>query len=263
LNNRLWIYVVSLAAVASLAGPVGAVTAAAPSIEAQWVAGVTSTDATLHAEINPNGLQTHYKLQIDTTGNFKFDQNDSCPLHPPGIFCAQVVLPGDPLPPGLVQPVEYTLPAGSESRHVSVNMASIGATLQPGTTYHYRAIAANESSFLVEGDAQTFTTPAEPEPPTGESEPESEAIEDIFEIPADDLKKAPGDQGGFGAIVDQPTAVTHRPALVRAGEVKLRRDVDRCRRKSRDPRTGPHNRGPKHGSRTNCTRVGIARPASR
>ena len=129
-----------------------------PTIDGEWITGITFTNATLNAEINPNGLLTKYKLQIDTTGDFHFAQNDSCVLHPPGIVCAQVIINGPPLPPGLVEPPESSLAASFVDQHVSVNMASIGATLQPGTTYHYRAIAAN-SLQVVGGPDQTFTTP--------------------------------------------------------------------------------------------------------
>jgi hypothetical protein len=128
---------------------------AAPTIDNEWVTNVTSTNATLNAEINPNGLETVYKLQIDTTGHFKFFQSDSCVLHPPGIACLQVVIAGEPLAPGLVEPPESSLPASSESQHVSVEMASIGATLIPGETYHYRAITANGNGTAY-GENLTF-----------------------------------------------------------------------------------------------------------
>jgi hypothetical protein len=134
-----------------------------PTINSESVTNVTEHNATLNAEINPNGLLTKYKLQIDTTGNFNFYQADSCPLHPPGVSCAQVIVPGEPLPPGLVEPSESTLPAGTEAKSVSVDLANIGAILQPNTTYHYRAIAANGTP-VVAGEDLIFTTPAEPPP---------------------------------------------------------------------------------------------------
>ena len=137
------------------------------TIESEWVTGVTEHNAVLHATIDPNGLETAYKLQIDTTGNFNFDQNDTCPLHPPTIACGQAMITGDPLPPGLVEPPESSIPAGIDSQEVSVSLASIDATLQPHTTYHYRAIAASGVPE-VEGPSQTFTT--EPGPPSIEGE---------------------------------------------------------------------------------------------
>jgi hypothetical protein len=160
---KLSAYAVAVASV--WGGPAaGAALAAPPTIGVQWVTGITPIDATLNAEINPNGLLTGYKLQIDTTGNFAFFQTDSCLLHTQGVMCAEVVVDGDPLPPGLVQPEEARLPAGSETQNVSVTLSSIGATLQPGTTYHYRAVAANGLE-IVRGPHQTFTTPLAGGPP--------------------------------------------------------------------------------------------------
>lgn len=142
--------------------------AQAPTIRSEWVTGVTTSNALLHAEINPHGLLTKYKLQIDTTGNFRFFQYDSCPLHPPEIGCFQAIVPGDPLPEGLVEPPESTLFGGTGAEVVSVNLAAIGAILQPGTTYHFRAIAAN-SLDITYGPDLMFTTPLVP--PTEEEPP--------------------------------------------------------------------------------------------
>lgn len=153
----------SLAALACAPGftaPAPASAVAGPAtIDSQWVSNVTEHNATLHAEINPNGLLTKYKLQIDTTGRFKFDQTDGCALHPPEIGCTGALVVGDPLPPGLVEPPEGTIPAGTEPVHVSANLGAIGAVLQPETTYYYRAIAANAPP-IVWGPTQTFTTPS-------------------------------------------------------------------------------------------------------
>lgn len=160
MHSRVTMLVTAVGLVLACFGSsVSAALASPPTIDEEWVTGVTPTSATLNAEINPSGLLTKYKLQIDTTGHFNFNQNDSCVLHPPGIVCAQVLINGEPLPPGLVEPPESSLAASFESQHVSVNMASIGATLQPGTTYHYRAIAANGTGSAF-GPDLTFTTPS-------------------------------------------------------------------------------------------------------
>ena len=144
--------------------------ASPPAIESQWVTSLDSSNATLNARIDPDGLLTKYKLQIDTTGNFRFYQNDGCALHPPGWACTQAIVEGDPLPPGLVNPQEMTLSPEAASQHVSVNLAAIGAVLQPETTYHFRAIAANSQGFAY-GPDLTFTTPAPGTPPIDEPEP--------------------------------------------------------------------------------------------
>jgi hypothetical protein len=71
-----------------------------------------------------------------------------------------VVIVGEPLPPGLVEPQPASVPAGSSAQAVSLDLASIGATLQPDTTYHFRVIAADTSDGkTVHGADQTFTTP--------------------------------------------------------------------------------------------------------
>lgn len=165
---------------ASCAAVAQSASAAPPIIESQWVTGVSSWNATLNAQINPNGLLTKYKLQIDTTGNFSFFQTDSCPLHPSGIGCAQAIVPGEPQPTGLVQPPEMTLLGSTVGQPVKINLGSIGAVLQPETTYHFRAIAANGTGFAYGPDLM-FTTPApgapsfsEPEPPKEEESPEEE-----------------------------------------------------------------------------------------
>lgn len=166
-NGRHLLAVISAACVCAVFPQTAS--AIPPTIEDQWVTDLSSSDATLNAQINPNGLLTKYKLQIDTTGKFLFFQPDSCPLHPPGIACAQAIVEGEPLPAGLVQPPEMTLPASTESQHVSVKLSSIGATLQPETTYHFRAIAANSPEIIYGWDL-TFTTPPPFEPPPSEKE---------------------------------------------------------------------------------------------
>jgi hypothetical protein len=213
----------SIASVACLAcclfAPSFAV-AAAPTIERQWVSGVTSTDATLNAEIDSSGLPTRYELQIDTTGNFRFFQTSSCPLDRVPMFCLTAIEPGDPLPEGLVQPPEFDLPASGKAEHVSVNMASIGATLQPGTVYHYRAIAAN-GEVLAAGPDQTFTTPLEP-PPVEPVEQQS----GLGLLPA---------QSGLGLLPAPESEAATGPTAAKAGRPgclghKQRRSTRRKRR---------------------------------
>ncbi len=130
----------------------------APVIANESATSITHNNATLNAEIDPNGEETVYRFQIDTTGHFKFDQQDGCVLHPPSAVCAQEVIAGEPLPAGLVEPPEQSLPAGDGFQKVSVDLGSIGATLQPATTYYYRVIAAHDAGEIIEGPTQTFTT---------------------------------------------------------------------------------------------------------
>lgn len=232
---------------------------APPSIYRQWATAVTPEDATLHAEINPNGLFTKYMLQLDTTGNFKFHQNDTCVLHPPGIICAMVVIDGDPLPPGLVQPEERSLLASAGSQHVGVNMASIGATLQPETTYYYRAIAANENGFAF-GPTQTFMTPAVVESP--ESEPEAEPPSLQEPLPEEESENEPMmvDQKEDANPSGEPNATTGGTLLESDGSRLGRRMKKDCRRKSRHPSSKRNREHRERRRQRRCVQASAARP---
>ncbi|HEY7934875.1 MAG TPA: hypothetical protein VID48_13735 [Solirubrobacteraceae bacterium] len=152
----------------------------APSIESESAAPVTSTDATLHAQINTNGLYTAYEFQIDTDGSYDYTQM-ACPLAVPGYMQCMVIVDGPPLPAGLVEPSQQDIPAGSSgAQSVSVDLASIGATLQPGETYHYRVIASNGGQGA-QGPDQTFTTPSGEPPPPAAPSIESESVSAVTE----------------------------------------------------------------------------------
>lgn len=127
--------------------------ASPPSIESVSVSGITEHDATLEAQINTYGLDTAYEFQIDTNGSYNYTK-PNCPLG----MCDSISV-GEPLPAGLVEPRPEYIPAGSGDRSVSLDLVTIGTTLQPGTTYHYKVIASNYSGPTVEGPDQTFTTP--------------------------------------------------------------------------------------------------------
>jgi hypothetical protein len=131
--------------------------AGAPSIESESVSQLTSTDATLEAQINPNGRYTGYEFQIDTNSSYDFTQ-PNCPFELPGYAQCESIRVGEPLPTGLVEPQPEYIPAGSGSQSVSLNLASIGATLRPSMTYHYRVLASSGGSPTVVGPDQTFTT---------------------------------------------------------------------------------------------------------
>jgi hypothetical protein len=150
---------VSVVAALGLLGMCQAAVAArgtAPTIERQWVTGITSSDAVLHARIDPNGEHTGYRFQIDTTGRFRFSRNDGCLLHLRGVMCTQAVVRGDPLPPGIVVPPEAAIQAGPRLREVRLRLSSIGTVLTPGETYHYRVVAASSPARTVEGPRRVF-----------------------------------------------------------------------------------------------------------
>jgi phosphodiesterase/alkaline phosphatase D-like protein len=104
-------------------------------VDAIYVTGVGSTEATLHTQINPLGNNTHYYFQYGT---------QSCEGNPNA--CTDT-----PGPPGE--------DIGEGSEDVAREVALAG--LQPDTTYHFRVVASN-SLGTSEGPDRMFTTQQEP-----------------------------------------------------------------------------------------------------
>jgi DNA-binding beta-propeller fold protein YncE len=100
-------------------------------VDATYATGVSSSEATLHAEINPLGHDTHYYFQHGT---------QSCQTNPGA--CTDT-----PLPPG------EDIGEGKEDVAGEVKLSG----LKPGVTYHYRVVDSN-SLGMTEGSEQTFTT---------------------------------------------------------------------------------------------------------
>ena len=110
-----------------------------PAIDEESASHITQQDATLEAQIDPEGLQTKYEIWIA----------DPCTA-PMECIRDVVVATG-------------TLPANSTEESVSVDLAASGAKLniEPGTRYGYQVLASNAAGET-EGELQTFTTlPAE------------------------------------------------------------------------------------------------------
>ncbi len=142
----------------------------APAIDAESVSGVTGNDPTLEAQINPESLirGVHYQFQV-VTNTAEYLPEFACPTEgfPAGTsLCLGLASQAGALP------ISGTA-AGMQDQSVSLGLGSAGMTLQPGTTYHYRVIAARivqtEDTIaweppVVYGADQTFTTPAEPPP---------------------------------------------------------------------------------------------------
>lgn len=93
-----------------------------PSIDSESVANVTATDATLQAQINPNGGDTTYQFQYGTTTSY----GSTAPASPVDI--------------------------GSGTSDVAASATLSG--LSPNTTYHFRAVA--DGTYF--GPDRTFTT---------------------------------------------------------------------------------------------------------
>ena len=139
-----------------------------PLIEGESVSHITSTDATLEAQIDVEGLKhgADYQFQIVENPS-EYASELICPsTRPQGHeICVGPQSPGV-APIGFV-PSDEAGPL--KSSPVSLDLAGAGITLKPGTTYHYRVLAARsvqtEDTIQWEGPTvygadQTFTTPS-------------------------------------------------------------------------------------------------------
>jgi hypothetical protein len=114
--------------------------AATPAISATWVTDVTATSASLHAQVNPEGLATSYRFEYLTEAQYQDN--------PPGESFAEA----ERAPPF----VEAGLGSGEAPQTAVQHLAS----LAPDTAYRYRIVATNSAAPTgVEGEALTFTTP--------------------------------------------------------------------------------------------------------
>ena len=185
--------------------------AAPPTIEAESVSEVSSSDATLEAVVNPANLEAgaYYQFQI-ATDPAEYWPEVTCPEQGPEAPEIQCLGPygtiDGPPPEADIQRRPDDLPTvrlggGSEGVQVALHLSSIGRTLQPGTTYHYRVLAVEAASSVdsivwepppTYGADQTFTTAvllaAEeggpsggtlPEPPATTSEPTLSGAEPV------------------------------------------------------------------------------------
>lgn len=136
-----------------------------PVIDSESVSNVTATDATLEASINSQEAPPgdYYQFQVVTNPS-GFASEILCPsTRPQGAEeCVGPQSPGVP-------PIGFH-PSSFEhlEKPVSLDLNSAGVTLKPGTTYHYRVLAARRVQTedtiqweppTVYGPDQTFTTP--------------------------------------------------------------------------------------------------------
>ncbi len=103
---------------------------AAPKVDGESASAITSTDATLEAQVNPNNQPTNYYFQYGTSAT---------------LSGASTV----PAPPG----AELGSGFGDQGAR-----QDIGGGLSPGTTYYYRVIATNATTPPTEGAIESFTT---------------------------------------------------------------------------------------------------------
>jgi hypothetical protein len=156
--------------------PVAAQASTVPVIDSESVSNVTSSDATLEARIDVESLQhgADYQFQIVENPS-EYASELICPsTRPQGHeICVGPQSPG--LAPIGFVPSDEAGPL--KDSPVSLDLGGAGITLNPGTTYHYRVLAARsvqtEDTIQWEGPTvygadQTFTT--SPSPPVIESE---------------------------------------------------------------------------------------------
>jgi hypothetical protein len=151
--------------------------AALPSIEAESASNITTTSATLEAEVNlhkaPAGVYYQFQVVSDPS---EYATEILCPptLQPGYSGCVGPTGTGA-LPIGFLSGA--TVPPGSTS-HASLDLASAGRTLESGATYHYRVLVAPavqaEDTIQWEeptvfGTDQTFTTPPTDSPSPNDS----------------------------------------------------------------------------------------------
>jgi hypothetical protein len=151
--------------------------ASPPTIEGESASNITPTDARLEAEINLHEASAgvYYQFQL-VTDLSEYASEILCPptLQPGTDGCigpqGSGALPIGFLPGNTLQP--------SATSHASLDLASAGVTLQPGTTYHYRVLTARAvqtedtiewEAPTVHGADQTFTTPLDPPPPSSQT----------------------------------------------------------------------------------------------
>ncbi len=110
-----------------------------PGIEGETASKITSNDATLEAKIHPEGLATTYEFYLEAPSCQNDKRGEACEASG-----------GIPIAKGSV-------PAGSASETVSVDVAGTGHSLSPNTIEGYRVVASNSAGTSYGGE-KTFTT---------------------------------------------------------------------------------------------------------
>jgi hypothetical protein len=104
--------------------------AAAPRVEEQWVGELSATGSTLHAVVNPEGSDSSYRFEYDTSAYL------------PGVTHG-IAVPASPVDVG----------SGTSGVKVSVNLQNLLAN----TAYHFRVVVT-QGSEITYGPEESFTT---------------------------------------------------------------------------------------------------------
>lgn len=115
-----------------------------PKIKHESVTDISSTDVLLHAQIDPDGLETTYYFQVGEPGTYSLLM--TCPSAEP----CEALWWGDHLPP-------QTLAPAFGYSTTSADVAKEGGLLQLDTIYHYRVVASNADGTTY-GHDRTFKT---------------------------------------------------------------------------------------------------------
>jgi hypothetical protein len=176
-----WLIAMAGASLAIALLPAAALAASQPSIAWTDAWNLVPNDATVGAEIDPEGLPhgVYYQFQV-VTNTSEYLPEIACsekeiePLEVDGCMGSRVP---DALP---IREI-----SGTGGKFVNLDLEKAGMTLKPGTTYHYRVLAvkalASEDTLQWEPPAviapdQTFTTPLASTPAV-ESEADSHVTE--------------------------------------------------------------------------------------
>jgi hypothetical protein len=143
----------------------GTALASFPTIGGESISGLTATNATMEAEVDPqgapNGVFVQFQLLLDP-GEAPAEM--ACPPSPPHGYSVCVgPQSADALPIHLV--------SGVGAQVVTLDLAQAGVSLKPGRTYFFRALAADRilsedaaewEPPAVIGSTSDFTTPIPP-----------------------------------------------------------------------------------------------------
>ncbi|MCL2769448.1 MAG: hypothetical protein FWD42_04980 [Solirubrobacterales bacterium] len=155
------------AAIVAAAVPASSLAASGPVIEGGSLASsVSPHDAILQARINPEGVSLRgavYQFQVVSNPS-EFQPEIACPERQHtaigGGGCTAAPVHG-------ALPIEFA-PPGMQAKQAQISLLGAGVTLTPGSTYHFRVLAATmkESEDQLEWDAPpvvseegTFTMP--------------------------------------------------------------------------------------------------------
>jgi hypothetical protein len=174
-------------------GGVGAITVG-PGVTTDGAGGLGASTVTLEGSVRPNGQQTVYRFEYGLTTAYGLQTS--------------------------------LTPAGSGVPAVLVS--AVVAGLQPGTVYHYRLVATNDTDTTI-GQDQTFTTG--PGPSGGGSAPRHTATERARRAaralpPGEPAALLAGSQrqrrrGALPALPGRPSPRDHRGRIDSSGPARL------------------------------------------